>query len=536
MKRREFLSTAAAAGMAGAVQQGCSAVSETQTSSGPGFDIHPFVKNNPGAVFVCRTDVVSKKDRDTIRGVGQRLARELIVETPSGGYPLSTRIVVKPNFTGARPMDGAPVYEKLGVNTDPHFIEGWIAGMRESTPGDFFIRESGSPHYWKDMGYYDLARRAGADFRDLSSMDMWELDRDRDLNFVKIPGGVVFREAAYMAPINEPDTFLVSIAKFKAHGMGITASIKNLQGCCPRRFKQFCTRYDRLFDLYEKPYHRYFNRGFEKRIEELHKKHLADGIPRWDRPGDDGGIWMEQWCQRMLDSYSVIRKGLSMVEGIDGQDGNGFGIGPHEKLGKYGVTSRDYMSNVVIFGMDPFRIDIVTHWLAGHEPGNFGLFHIGIERGFSDVLDPRDVPVYLWSDGQATPVKLESLDRTPLVTYYLQRDYAGQTEPRFHLCDEPFDYSAWKAGKRVGDCTPSIEELGRDGKGNHVLALGLPEKDDVYVDVLNSRGERIWRLYAEDLEPGVHQVVWDGFASPGLYNVYVKGMGWDAETKTVVYS
>ncbi|GAI96585.1 unnamed protein product, partial [marine sediment metagenome] len=60
--------------------------------------------------------------------------------------------------------------------------------------------------------------------------------------------------------------------------------------------------------------------------------------------------------------------------------------------------------------------------------------------------------------------------------------------------------------------------------------------EDVYVDVLDSRGEVLWRLVADDLEPGVHQVVWDGFTSPGLHNFYVKGMGWDIKKQMVIYS
>ncbi|MCD6308375.1 MAG: hypothetical protein J7M24_05195, partial [Candidatus Latescibacteria bacterium] len=260
------------------------------------------------------------------------------------------------------------------------------------------------------------------------------------------------------------------------------------------------------------------------------------GIPRWDKPGDNGGIWMEQWSQRVLDTNSVTTMGINIMEGIYSQDGNGFGKGPHEKLGPYGVTSRDFMSNILIFGLDRYRLDIVAHWLAGHEPGNFGLFHIANERGFTDVLDPFDIPVYEWKDGEAKLVKLDSFRRTPLVTYYLQRDYNGQKEPEFHLCDEPFDYSAWKAGSRAAGLTPSVRELGRDNRNRVVMEMTVPKKETVWVDVLDSKGEVIWRLMAEDLEPGTHQVVWDGFASPGLYNVYVKGMGWDAENQVVTYS
>ena len=535
MKRRNFIKLTAAAGMTGVLEHGCSATGKALYDSGHGFDVHPLVKNHPEAVFIHFTDIQSKRDTVALHDTGRKLAGELIVETSSGGYPERTRIVIKPNWTGAGPKDGGPVYDKLGCNTDPNFIAGWVDGMREAGPQSYFIRESGSPHFWEDMGYYRYAENCGIDLRDMSSMDIWDLKKG-DLNTIDIPDGVVFRKAAYMAPANEPDTFLVNIAKFKAHGMGITASIKNLQGLCPKRLKQFCTRYDRLRETYEKPYHTYFQKGFEKHIEALYAQHVKDGFPRWDKPGENGGIWMEQWCQRMLDSYSVINPGISIVEGIYIQDGNGFGIGPHKPLGPYGITSRDYMGNMVIFGMDPFRIDIITHWLAGHEPGNFGLFHIGIERGLSDVLDPHDIPVYVWKDGSAAPVSLESLTRIPLVTYYLQRDYNGRNEPRFHLCNEPFDYSAWKAGKRLGKSTPVKVDPCKEKNKYPVTELPAASREDAYVEVLNGRGELLWRLIADGIDPGVNSVVWDGFSSPGLHGFYEKGMGWNTVEKKVTFS
>ena len=388
------------------------------------------------------------------------------------------------------------------------------------------------------MGWAAMAKRNDIDLKPLSRDYYWDLKK-RDIYFVDIPNGVVFKKVGYMAPFNEQGTFLVNLAKMKSHGMGITAAIKNLQGICGRYFHNFCTPYDQVRTHFHERYREFLQDNFEENIEKLHAKHMKEGIPRWDRPTKSkknifgGGIWMEMWVQRMLDSYSVTPTALNVVEGIYSQDGNGFGKGPHEELGPHGITSRDYMSNVMVFGIDPFRVDIITHWLAGHEPGNFGLFHIGIERGLSDVLDPRDIPVYLWKDGQATLTKLENLKRTPLVTYYIQRDYNGQQEPYYHLCDEPFDYSAWKTGKRVGDCTPSIEELGRDRDNRMVMGLTLPQRDNILVDVVNKKGEVVWRLMADDLEPGVHQLVWDGFREHGLYSYYVKGMGWDAEKQVV---
>jgi len=310
MKRREFIKTSAVCGTSGLLTGGCASRARDAVNVGPGFDVHPFVKNHPEAVFVHRTSVSSIRDTEGKRTAGEKLAKELIVPTRTGGYPLSTRIVIKPNWTGAHPMDGKPVFEKLGINTDPDFIAGWAHGMKKAATGDYYVRESGSPHYWEDMGYYRCAGESGFNLRDMSLMDMWELDKDRDLVFIDIPDGVVFKTAAYMAPVNEPGTFLVNIAKFKAHGMGITSSVKNLQGLCPKVFKQFCTAYDKVRTSYDRRYHKYFNRGFERHIEALHARHVKEGIPRWDRPGDQGGIWMEQWCQRMLDSYTVTHPGI----------------------------------------------------------------------------------------------------------------------------------------------------------------------------------------------------------------------------------
>jgi len=531
MKRRDFLRDTAVAGIAGLAMAGCSSVRKTaRSSTGPGFDLHPFINAHPEAVFIRRTTVESKRDEQGIRDEAYRLAHEIFVPTESGGYPASTRITCKPNWTCNTLADGKPVFDYRGINTDMFFIEGFLNGVRSYGPQEIFLRECACPDQWEAHGWPRMAASNGFDFRDLTSKDYWELKKGRDLRFVKVPDGVVFKEIAFMAPVTEPDTFLINIAKFKAHGMGLSACIKNVQGVTAKKFHQFCGGSTSIFKSYDKRYHKFFHEDYIERCSELQAKHIADGIPRWDRPEPGGGFWMEQWSQRMLDSYSVTPIGINIVEGIYGRDGNGFASGPHDG------QAMDFMSNTVIFGIDAFRVDILSHWLAGHEPGNFGLFHIGIERGFSDVLDPFDIPVYLWDDGRAILARLDSFKRTPLVTYYLARDYNGQAEPQYHLVNEPFDYSAWKSAATSVASKPSIRAIGRDAKGHVNFEVSVPERTDAYVDVLNRYGEVVWRMYADGLMPGVHQVVWDGFSSPGLYSVYVRGMGWDAERQMVVYS
>jgi len=74
------------------------------------------------------------------------------------------------------------------------------------------------------------------------------------------------------------------------------------------------------------------------------------------------------------------------------------------------------MTNMLIFGSDAFNVDIVGHWLGGHEPGNFGLFHIGKERGVSTNAESRKHPVYLWEDGGPKLTSISNFKRTPLAT------------------------------------------------------------------------------------------------------------------------
>jgi hypothetical protein len=58
----------------------------------------------------------------------------------------------------------------------------------------------------------------------------------------------------------------------------------------------------------------------------------------------------------------------------------------------------DYLTNLVIFGTDKFRVDLVGLWLGGHEPGNVHLYRIAKERGLSDTFNPWEVPVFEWTD------------------------------------------------------------------------------------------------------------------------------------------
>ncbi len=533
MKRRDFIKVSSVAGIAGLVGPGYNTFANSFPSGSEGFDLHPFIKAHPEAVFINLTSVKEKTDGAAISDAAYKLAGEMFVRKPAGeGYSSSTKITCKPNWTSSR-IDKVDPTANKGITTDVNFVEGFLKSVKSLGPESFYLRECASPNSWPMHGYSQMAERNNFDLRDLTSKDFWDLGPD-DIIFKDVVDGVVFKKVAFMAPMNAPDTFLINIAKFKSHQMGITGAIKNLQGITGRKFHQYCGGHFDIFKTYDKRYHEYFHEDYLARVAELHKKHTEMGIPRWksvmERPPYGGGFWMEQWVNRMLDSFSITPTGISIVEGVYGRDGDGFAGGPHDGRGQ------DFMSNNVIFGKDPFRVDIISHWLAGHEPGNFGLFHIGIERGLSNVLDPFEIPVYLWEDGKAKLVKLDSFKRTPLLTLYLRKNYDGLNEDKYHLCNEPFDYASWKSGKIAQTDAPSVRALGTDANDQVVMEVSVPEQGDVYVDILNRDGELVWRLEAEGLEPGKHQVVWDGFNQPGMYTVYVKGMTWDAEREMVIYS
>jgi uncharacterized protein (DUF362 family) len=117
-----------------------------------------------------------------------------------------------------------------------------------------------------------------------------------------------------------------------------------------------------------------------------------------------------------------------MIEGIYGRDGDGFLVG------------QDYLTNLVMFSKDKFRLDMIGMYLGGHEPGDVHLFRIAKERGLTDTFNPWEIPIYEWVNGAAVPRKLTDFPRTPLRTYYLQKS----GEPLYHLVNEPFDYDRYK--------------------------------------------------------------------------------------------
>ncbi|HSD27088.1 MAG TPA: DUF362 domain-containing protein [Vicinamibacteria bacterium] len=465
--------------------------------------LHPFIEAHPEAVFIRRTRVAVKTDAEAIRRETLAFARQVFRLEKGPGVSGSPTVAIKPNLTSTK---------KTGLThaiiTDTYAVEGLVDGLKELgvDAGSIFVRE-GLQVEQPTTGYPELARRAGIHYGD---------DVARTPTTIECPDGVVFRRTKYLGPFAYPGTFPVNVAKHKAHSMGLTLAVKNLQGTNIPPYIRFCGGLNPKLAADFQP-------DAEAHVKALFEEHLKAGLPRWET---SKGAWMEMWAQRTIDHYALIQPkvGLHVIEGIYAQNGDAFDGGP----GPSGLPEV-FMTNVLIFGKDAFRMDIVGHWLGGHEPGNFGLFHLAKERGVSSALDPRNVPVYEWKDDGPKLTPLDRFERTALATPYLEKP----GEPKFHMVDEPFAYAPEaKAACLSGGDRPSLRALGTvpsaRGRTSLVAEYGLPADLPASVDVYDSWGQRVGVVAQGRLSRGIHAAAWDaGRLSPGDYWFRLQADGTD---------
>jgi uncharacterized protein (DUF362 family) len=357
---------------------------------------------------------------------GLTLAREIFVPMEQPGVPVTHRIILKPNVCSVR-SPRRPLVDTWGTGTDPQFYEGMVMGLKELGLRKFHFVEANNFHQWNLRGFVDINERHGVEMNE-PERRVRNFREGYDMTWSKVPDAVVYSRIPHYAPVNEPDTWLLNIAKWKAHGMCLTQSVKNEQGLVVLPFVRFCPGWKMVTGAPE-----FMQPDIHPRVEKVvnsfFERHVKLNYARYDSAAPLSPMHQEIWAHKTCDNMSVLKTGLAMIEGIYGRSGNGFEVGD------------DYLSNLVMFGKDKFRLDLIGLYLAGHEPGNIHLYRIAKERGLSDTFNPWEVPIYEWTDDKAVRRKLTDFPRTPLETYYLQR--AG--EPEYHLVNEPFDYDRHKA-------------------------------------------------------------------------------------------
>jgi hypothetical protein len=533
MNRRDFLSITASCGVAAYINPvfGKSGVSEY-------IGLHPFIDMHQDAVFIMKTSVDVKTNSVSKQNAGYSFAKQVFTKRDTPGISLADLISIKPNLTYTSGIGNTD--DGMGIVTDRCFMEGMINGMIECgfSKDKMYMREGntlGDGYCYKDYtttGYAGIAERTGVHLFDLPSgrntydVKSADLQSGTEVIWMDVPDGTVFKRIGYLAPFNQENSWLLNVAKFKAHGMGMTLCAKNLQGCCIVPYVRFCDTLDD-FAKYTSTVTADFQSGIKDRIDSLYKKHVADGIPRWDRPGDNGaidftsGYGMELWAQRTCDSLSVTKTGLSVIEGIYGRNGNGFVNGPGA-----GGLAEDHMSNIIIFGKNPFLVDIIGIWLSGHEPGNFGFYHIAKERGLLSTLNPSEIPLYEWGAGTPVLSSLNKFTRTELVTTYLRKNYNDGTETEYHLVNEPFNYgvSVFRKKSHVSVKCIGITSV-TYGARNVVLEYTLPANSAVSVSVVDIEGKVVAKPYENRQVSGTHVCTWNTSRVPkGTYFVLLQSV------------
>jgi hypothetical protein len=513
LNRRSFIRSMAMAG-SGLMLNRLKVLSNHTASDANLFCVHPFVQDNPDAVFIMKTNVDVKTNGPAMKEAGLKFADSVLglTEDPVLGIPLNHKFIFKPNLTCRSSNHSKYTIERsMGIVTDSNFMEGVIESMKELgiPAGQMYMREVNCAGDLEDGGYVSMAARTGIDLAGIGT-PFNDLPPEQ-IQWVDVPNGVYFKRIPYLWPVNSPDSWLMNVAKLKTHGMGLTLCAKNIQGTIAMKYQAHCNRYGDHLDVLTSDYHSdTFNH-----ILTNYNRRLAEGVPRWDRPGNYGGIWQETWGSRCIDNNAATKVGLQVIEGIYGRDGD-FMDGP----GEDGLAS-DHMCNYIIFGMNAFYTDIIGHWLGGHEPGNFGLFHMAKDRNMISHFNPSNIPLYDWNaENGATQAELKDFERTPLQTYYLQQDYDGGTEPYWHMVDETFDYTAVSAPSMKIETRPFSlgENFPNPVNWKTTIPFRIQRTGHVYIEVINSHGTVVDIIADEYLPAGSHMVTWQGMDKPaGLY-------------------
>ena len=370
LNRRSFIRSTLVTG-SGLVLSPRAAWSRKAQAADPLMGVHPFIQDNPDAVFIMRTQVDVKTNSTALKEVGLGFGQSIfgLTDDPAYGVPLTHHYAIKPNLTCRfRWHENYTIEGSMGIVSDAHFTEGIIESLKELSiaASQIHMREVNCPDDLQDGGYVDMAARTGADLQCIET-PYDELD-PAQIVWSDVEDGIHFSRLPHIWPVNAPDSWLLNISKLKAHAMGLTLCAKNLQGSIVKNYQEHCRLWGDPMLVNSAD----VRANAFSQIESNYNEHLAQGIPRWDRPGDYGGLWMETWASRCLDNNTVLKAGLHIIEGIYGRDGH-FIDGPHAGL------AQDFMTNYIIFGMNPFYVDVIGHWIGGHEPGNFGLFHMARE-------------------------------------------------------------------------------------------------------------------------------------------------------------
>ena len=453
MKRREFLKKSAVGAASLGVMHMCDMFTPEQASAFPtngggmGLEeanyyldrgreknlapkLRPEILNNPRAVFLIETHVDARKDETghfteavpQLRNEGNRVAKMLFVKgSTKGGSTF-----IKPNFTFVFEHD----YNRTtGVYSSPDFIGGMVTHLRDIGNTNLVAGEGPTnARVHRSGGVYDAFDEVGLNMIE-AGYERFDDFNKKLINWRKVPDSLVWKRIPFFRPIADEDNFLINVSSMKCHLTGLTTlTVKNLQGCVPKGYGQFCTSWD---DVEPRAYRdgidfkRDFRKDYHQLVEASFLRHRAAGFKRWDYFGDykkyeERGGWKafkkvkndsdarreflkgigslmrwETWIQRGLDNAAVLKPDINIIEGIIALDGDEL---HRQKIGD------DQLLNIIVAGISPFEVDAVGSYIMGHDPTELWYTRVAKEKGYGEC-EPRDIDIYYISDNEVIPVK-----------------------------------------------------------------------------------------------------------------------------------
>ncbi len=248
------------------------------------------------------------------------------------------RILLKPNV-------GRNVKPETGVTTHPQVVAAAIDAFREAG-ADVAVGESPITGVTISDAFESSGIAAVAKVRNCPTIDM-DVRRYVTLD---IPAGVAIKSLKVCAEIAECE-IIVSIPVMKTHmHTGVTLSVKNMKGCLWRRSKV-----------------------------DFHMLAQLEGFK--EKPLDIA----------IADMSSVLRPGLSIIDGIIGMEGLGPSAGSPKAL------------DVVLVGVDAFATDSLACAMMGISAGDVPHLRMGAERGYG-VISPDSIEPYPanWKDVESS--------------------------------------------------------------------------------------------------------------------------------------
>ena len=365
------------------------------------------ILDNPHAVFVIRTSVVSQKDsegkfppeKEQFEVAGYNTALKMFRK----GSEKGGTTYIKPNFVGGFTADSRSVNN--GVSTHPWFVAGFCDALKGMGNTNIVVGANGAATHenFAEAGICELLNDRGVCFTE-GMYESWKDYKSSEIAWVDYPDGVVMRKVPYFKLVQEKDTTFINMAKDRIHQLGFTTlTIKNLQGIMPVGYMHICRPWLDLSDVVvPEPKMQVLNPDYQQTIEKLYVKHAQMGYKYWDEGGfskayfDAGGwdafkrgdfepdykvFWGEQWGQRMMDVAINVHPYINLVEGIVGVDG----------------ADNLHLNNFITISRSMVECDSVAAWLMGQDPRELPYLRIANERGMGQN-DIERIPIYEITD------------------------------------------------------------------------------------------------------------------------------------------